>query len=257
MVFLNFNYITIIFFTLIIILWWVFLRWIYKKQKNKLSVIFLFISLLFLSINIFEIKWWYNNKINEVEWWKVVFVLDVSKSMDVEDILVNNFWTNINSVFDSLENYFISDNDWWLAVIFSDLWDEKIDVNLEYLDTLKGKWIKVLLVWVGSEKWWKIPDWNDFFWRKIYKTYNGQEVVSKLNISELESISKKFDIDSIILENINDFSKISDYITKNINLIDLEKHSYNRTDLTRFFIFVSLIFFILFLYTDNFIWRRE
>lgn len=317
MILWNFNYPVFFIFTFILILGWFLLWQIYLIQKNIFSFLFLIFSFLFLIINIFEIKWWYNNSIDNIEWWKVVFVLDVSKSMSVEDVVsdrndlsrieaskniiknyissyannnywlmifawetqevlpftgdasifntvlfwVNNsniskFWTNLNSVFMSLENYFVSDEDWWLVVIFSDLWDEEIKINEEQLKILKDKAIKILLVWVGSEKWWKIPDWSDFFWRKIYKTYNWQTVVSSLNISELKTLSSKYEIDNVIVDNINDFKKMEQKITKNIEKIDIEKHVSNRTNLTRLFVFISAIFFIIFLIFDYFKWKK-
>jgi hypothetical protein len=173
MIFWNFNYLTLFLFLVLLIIWSIILRLIYFKQKNKFSVIFLFISLIFLLINIFEIKWWYKNSIENVEWGKIVFVVDVSSSMDVQDIqdnrtffsrlwaskeiikkyiikyINNNYglmifawetmevlpftndvdiyntvlfwinntnisklWTNLDSVFSSLENYFVSEKDW-------------------------------------------------------------------------------------------------------------------------------------------------
>lgn len=288
------------------------------KQKNKLSVLFLALSLFFILINIFDIYWWLKKWTENIEWWKVVFVLDVSTSMDVQDVKNNNnfisrlwaskdliqsyiskyinnnyglmifawetvevlpftndadifntilfwvnntniskVWTNLDSVFSSLENYFVSENDWWLVVIFSDLWDEKITIDKNQLELLKSKWIKILLVWVGSENWWRIPIWKDFFWMDVYKVYNGREVVSKLNISGLKNISQKYNIDNIILNDMKDFDSISNYITKNISLIDIEKSIYNRLNLTHTFIFISFLFFILFLYTENLAWKRK
>lgn len=318
MIFLNFNYLTLFIFFLLIIIWGVFLRWFYFKQKNKISILFLFLALLFLIINIFEIKWWFKNWIEKTEWWKVVFALDVSKSMQVQDIKNNNIfftrlvwskeiikkyisenrnndywliifawetvevlpftndldifntilywvsdlniprlWTNLNSVFSSLENYFVSEEDWWLVVIFSDLWEEKININKEQLEKLKNKWVKILLVWVGTDKWWKILTWKDLFWREIYKLYNWEEVISKLNIRELNRISKEYYINKTVFDDINDFELISDFITKEVTLINLKKSVYNRIDLTRIFTFLSFIFFILFLYTENFSWKRK
>ncbi|MFK7780637.1 MAG: VWA domain-containing protein [Candidatus Gracilibacteria bacterium] len=291
---------------------------LYLKQKNKYSILFLLISLFFLLINIFEIKGGYKKGAEDIEGGKIVFVLDVSKSMKVQDIqndknifsrirtskdiikkyIINNinndygliifagealevlpftndvdifntilfginesniskFGTNINSIFSSLKNYFISEKDGGLVVIFSDLGDEEIDINKEQLENLKNKGVKILLVGVATEKGGKIPVGKDFFGRDIYKIYNYEEVVSKLNIIELKRISKKYNIDSIVLDNMNDFEIINNYITKNINLIDLERSINNRVDLTRIFILISFLSFILFLYTENFVGKRK
>jgi Ca-activated chloride channel family protein len=317
MIFWNLNFSTIIIFILLFIIWIVFLFLIYRKSNNK-WIILLFLSFLFLIINIFEIKWWFNENIEKIEWWNIVFILDVSKSMNSLDIknnnkyfsrlntskdLIKNYisknsnnnywliifawealevlpftsyfdifntilfwinnsnisksWTNLNSVFDSLENYFVWNNIWWLAVIFTDGWDEKISINDEQLLSLKNKWVKIILVWVGSEKWAEIPIWKDLFWMDIYKLYNWEKVITKLNNNELNNISKNNNIDYIVLDNINDFDKINSYITKNINLIDIEKSINYRLDLTRIMILISFIFFILFLIFENIIWRKK
>jgi hypothetical protein len=318
MILWNFNPFSLFLFIILLLIWSILLRLIYFKQKNKISVIFLFISVIFLLINIFEIKWWYKNSTENIEWGKIVFVVDVSSSMDVQDIkdnrtffsrlwsskevikkyitkyINNNYglmifawetmevlpftndidiyntvlfwinntnisklWTNLDSVFSSLENYFVSEKEWWLVIIFSDLWEEEINIDKEQLNLLKNKWIKILLIWVGSDNWWKIPIWKDFFWENVYKVYNWQEIISKLNTSELKRISNQYNLDYIIFDNMNNFDDISDYITDNINLIDLENSTYNRNDLTRLFIFLSFMSFILFLYTENFIWKRK
>lgn len=318
MIFWNLNNLSLVIFISLLILWWFFLRSIYKKENTRLNIVILFLSFLFLIINIFEIKWWFNSKNEIIEWWKIVFVLDVSKSMNAADIKNNNnlltrfdtskwiidfyiskylennygliifawealetlpftndswvfktvlhwvnnwnlskYWTNLNSVFNSLHNYFTWDDDWWLAVIFTDWWDEEIEISNELIDSLQKKRIKLLLVWVGSVAWWKIQTWNDFFWRAIYKTYNWEEVITKLNNKVLNNISSKFDIWYIYIDDTSDISKINTYITKNINLVNVEKNINYRTDFTRLFTFISFCFFILYLFLNNFPWRKK
>ena len=270
MIFWNLHFTSLITFIIIFILW-LFLFWLIYKNQNKKSLILLFISFLFLIINIFEIKWWYNNKIENVDWWKIVFALDVSKSMLSEDIknksnlisrfeaskwLIDNFiqkytnnlywlivfaweslevlpftndswvfktvlywvnnwnvsknWTNLNSVFSSLETYFSWEMNWWLAVIFTDWWDEDISISTDLINSLKNDWIKILLVWVWTTSWTKIPDWSDFFWRKVYKQFLWKDVISKLNSKVLSNISTKNNIDYISINNISDFDEVND-----------------------------------------------
>jgi len=280
-------------------------------------VIFLFFSFFFLIINLFEIKWWYNTKLENIKWWKIVFVLDVSKSMNVLDIwgdnikisrlntskwlieefikntdntywlivfawealemlpftsdiwifktvlywLSNNniskYWTNLNSVFESLLSYFSSNNDWWLAVIFTDGWDEYIDTSSDLIESLNNKWVKIVLIWVWTKQWWKIPVWKDFFGKNIYKIYNNKIVISKLNNKELTNISTKYNIDYINISNKNDIKKVNDIITKNINKVNMEKNINFRVDYTRLFIFISFLFFLTYLITVNISWRKK
>lgn len=276
------------------------------------------ISYFLLIINIFNIRGWYDISSQTYEWWKVVFVLDVSKSMNTYDIVENDMWvsridmaktviynyilehlenqyglmifawealeilpftndasvfktilygisnsniskngTDLNSVFLSLQNYFISDEEWWLVVIMTDGWDEEIDIDSELMKQLQEKNIQIILLWVGSERWWKIPIGKDFFWNMIYKTYNGEEVVSQLNESELKNIASKYDLDYMSLSNQNDVKEIEKYISKNISYISMEKWLESRYDFTRLIVLFSFIFFILFLIIDRWIiWKN-
>lgn len=317
MILSNTHFMTIITFILLIIIWWVFLRLMYNKSNNK-NLILLFLTFFFIIINIFEIKWWYNTDLENVEWWKVVFAVDVSKSMLAKDITywdnilsrlewakwliweyittnqfnlyglivfaweslevlpftndlsifktilfwINNdniskYWSDLNNVFNSLSIYFEWETDWWLAVIFTDWWDEDIVIWKEVLSELEEKNIKILLVWVWTERWAKIPVSKDFFWRPIFKKYNWEEVITKLNSKQLKSFSNKYNFDYFTLDNTDNFNNIDKYITNNINLISLEKNINNRIDYTRFFIFLSLLFFTLFLINDSFIWKKK
>ncbi len=319
MLFWNLNNLSIFIFIFLFILGWYLLIWIYKnKYKNKLSLIFLSISLFFVLINIFEIKWGLNTKLENIEGWKVVFVLDVSKSMESIDIIndsksdsrlnlsksfinlyvngnlnnqyglivfawealevlpftqdlwiistvlysLNNNniaknWTNLNSVFENLYDYFLSENDWWLAVIFTDWWDDKIDISKDLINSLEKKGVKVVIIWVGTSEGAKIPIGKDFNWIHIYKTYKWQEVISKLNTAELKNISSKFNFTYIDSKDIVNYPVINDLINKNLNLVNMKNNIDYRTDYTRFFIFVSFIFFVLFLITENFVWIKK
>lgn len=325
MLFSNLHTISITIFIILLFYWWFILFSLYIKipewkifLNNKLSIIFLFLSFLFILINLFEIKWGVNNDNKDIEWWKIVFVLDVSKSMNAEDIinnwkkisrfetskllinsyiseyLNNTYWliafawealeilpftsdywiyktvlywvnnwniskngTNLNSVFTSLHNYFTTEDEWWLVVIFTDWWDDDINISKEFIFSLKNKWIKILIVWIWTDYWEKIKDWYDLFWRNIYKTYNWKLVITKLNNKVLKNISNKFDLWYISVSTIDDFVDINNYITKNINLVTINKNINYRTDYTRYLIFVSFLFFILHLFINNLIWRKN
>lgn len=316
MIFSNLNNLSVIIFILILLLWWYFTYKIYSKNNNFFSWFFLFVSLFFISINIFEIKWWLKSKIENIEWWKIVFVLDVSKSMNSNDWIDNNKitrlelwkklistyisknlnnnywliifsweaieilpftndlslfntilfsinnsnisknWTNLNSVFDSLNNYF-SDDEWWLVVLISDWWDDEIIISNNALNTIEKKWLIVNIVWIASEEGWKIPIWKDMYWKILYKNYQWNDVITKLNNIEFTRISKKYKFNYNQFINFDNYDQIDDFITKNINLLNMKQNIDYRYDFTRLFIFISFTFFILFLLFDNFTWRKK
>ena len=318
MVFWNLNNLLVIVFVILLLSWWLLLWWIFKRDKKKINVILLFCSFFFILINIFEIKWSFINETETVDWWKIVFAIDVSKSMNTEDIkssrwfnsrldsvkeLINSYitdyrnneywlivfawealevlpftsdiwtyktvlywinnwnvskyWTNLNSVFESLNNYFPENGEWGLAVIFTDWWDEEIDISKDLINSLIDKWVKLVLVWTATESWWNIPIWTDFFWRKIYKKYNWEYVVSKLNKRILKSLRSKWDIGYTEVSNNDSIEKTINYISDNINLVNLEKNINYRFDFTRVFIFISFCFFVLYLFISNFSWRKK
>jgi hypothetical protein len=76
-------------------------------------------------------------------------------------------------------------------------------------------------------------------------------VITKLNKNVLESISSKYNIEYVSLNNTNDFDKINNIITSNIDLINIKKDINNRVNLTRLFIFISFLFFSLSLVFEN------
>ncbi len=315
MVFWNLNDLTITIFVSLLLLLWLILLWLYKRER--LQAIFLFISFSFVVINIFEIKWDYKKNVS-VDWWNIVFVLDVSKSMDAVDMIdtdksvsriewsknlitsyiskyTNNLygliifawealetlpftndlwafntilhwvgnsnisknWTNLNSVFESLSDYFEDYKEGWVAVIFTDWWDEAIDLSKDLVKDLKNSKVSLLLVWVGDVKWAKIPLWKDFFWEEVFKVYKWKEVITRLNEKNLKDIWEKYKIDYITLNNTKKFDEINDFISNNIELISLERSINNREDLTPKFIFIAFLFFIFSLFTWNIAWRKN
>jgi hypothetical protein len=170
---------------------------------------------------------------------------------------ISKYWTNLNSVFDSLITYFSWYKEWGLAVIFTDWWDEDIKISNDVINKLKAKNIKILLVGVWTELWAKIPVWIDFFWRDIYKVYKWKEIVTKLNSDILKKISNKYGFNYIELKNINNYNWLKKDISNNIDYISLEKNINNRVDYTRFFILLSLIFFTIFLVKDQLLWKKK
>ncbi len=318
MFFSNLTSMSIIIFIILLFLWIIISVWIYKKRKNKFSISFLFLSLFFILINIFEIKWDFNTEIWEIEWLNIVFVLDVSKSMNsidwlyskdsisrlelskkiinsyisnnvnnsywliifawdsleilpftwdssvfetvlfsLDDTNISKNWTNLNKVFQNLNNYFSSDDEWWLAIILTDWWDDELNLSKDSIKELEKKWVKILLTWIWTNIWTKIPNWKDNNWNDIYKIFNWQEVISKLNEKELKKISSDFNFPFINISNFDNFNVFNDFVNKNLNLFNVKKNIDYRIDYTRFFIFLSFLFFIVFLIFDNFLWIKK
>lgn len=318
MVFSNLNIQTITLFTILFLLWIVLLFLIWKKNKNVSSIIFLFLSFLFILINIFEIKWWYNSEIVKFESWRILFVVDVSKSMDANDVLeysnnisrmnlskyiINNYiwknlsnlywliifaweaietlpftneitlfknvinsldstkislvWTNLNSVFESINDYFFLENYWWLVVVFTDWWDENIEISDNLIKLIKNNWVKILLVWVWTSSWWRIPLWTDNMWKIIYKKYNWNELLTRLNKDQLIRLSNTYNFSYMSIYNIDSYNELEKSIDENIKKISMEKNISYRIDYTRFFILISFVFFVLFLIFDNFVWIKK
>ncbi len=137
MQFTNINFLSVLIF---IILLWIIIFLAYKKyyaqinfnkrykllsSKNNFYIkyIFLIFSLIILLTGIFGIKYLGDNIQGENKWIDVMFVLDVSKSMNVADISDSNYsYTRLDVVKKSIWDYVVNNdfNRYWL-VIFA--WD--------------------------------------------------------------------------------------------------------------------------------------
>ncbi len=302
--------ITLIFFLFILINYKIQLNFNKKFPEIGVNKFFYFKYLLLL-ISLFYLMIWLH--INEVKdntsTNKNLFVIDISKSMLVEDINFNwnkisrlqatkNIISNIvsNSDFNwsySIEVFankslwllpFTNDkdifktfldwiNEWkinsqgtnfqemlkWInnrifdksktnVYIFTDWWD-KDDLNTElfqwiYINNLKNLYNNYFVYWIWSEKWWMIFEWIDIFWNNIYKKFNWENLILKLNIENINKMNnilwgKKYTIDNLdnfVLSNSKD--KIFRFFS-NIDYIDV-----------KWFIFF-IIFLLLFLFEEK------
>lgn len=135
MQFTNINIISTLIFTLVIIIVLYIFLLSYKKQVllnlnfKKLSVskyffikyLFLLLSFFILLISIFWPKWDISI-IDKNEWIEIVFVLDVSKSMNVADISNDDTYTRLDFAKESIWNFVTNNkNNKYSLVIFS--WD--------------------------------------------------------------------------------------------------------------------------------------
>jgi len=312
MYFDNLNFLYIFFLLLWIIFIVIYMYFIYKNNKDLKANIFLSISWLLVLINILWIKTnLVENKATNV-WWRILFVLDLSKSMETLDVwdsrldlskqIISDFiiensqnknalmgfawevievlpftdnssifvkilnwldnnniwvnWTNLTQVFEKAYNYF-KEEEAWTIVVFTDWWDEEINIDNNIIKSLKNRNINILIVWVWTEKWWYIPDWIDVWWNINYKIYNWQRVVSKLNENELSKFGIYDNISYVNLDAIKDFNNIENKINKLVIEDVLTNNEANYLYLTRFIIFFAFISFLLFLVFDNkLIWKK-
>lgn len=296
----------LLFIISLIVLYFQFLE--YKKTNDKqrfYGIIFLIISFIILLFPIFWIKFLKNIN-SKNEWTNIVFVLDVSKSMNALDfsegrevfsrlIAAKNFianfindnqwnkyslvvfawdtqrvlpftqdsdlfatmlssvdennvskqWTNLKDALKDWFKNFTSDNDFWSLVLITD-WSDEVNENLNELTDLKNDKIKLLVVWVWTTAGAYIPIWQDPFWQIVYKTYNGEKVVTKLNENSLKDIATFFSWDYYNLDKLSktdDLSSLLKWVAKKSLITKKE----NYMDLTRYFVTISLLFFIIYL----------
>jgi len=312
----NLNFLQFFIFVFFVIILITYIYYWYKKQKNILSLSFLIISTLFILVNIFWIKTSFNISKQTKIWWKILFVMDVSKSMNTIDIndknklisrldftknIIKNYvsfnnknkywlsifawesiellpftsnywmflkllnwvnndnisknWSELVWVFESVLDYFWSEDN-WTVVIFTDWWDDKIEVLKDTVNKINSKKINVFLVWVWSLKWNYIPEGYDVWWDLVYKRYNWKKILSKLNNSNLKKISNKFGFDYYKIDDKKKLAKLEKEISLTIEKNTIINDSNNRVYLTRFLVFLSFIFFILFLIFDKLVWKK-
>lgn len=302
--------ITFIFFLFILINYKIQLNFNKKFPEIGVNKFFYFKYLLLLISLFYLMIWLHITEVKEnTSTNKNLFVIDISKSMLVEDINFNwnkisrlqatkNIISNIvsNSDFNwsySIEVFankslwllpFTNDkdifktfldwiNEWkinsqgtnfqemlkWInnrifdksktnVYIFTDWWD-KDDFNTElfqwiYINNLKNLYNNYFVYWIWSEKWWMIFEWIDIFWNNIYKKFNWENLILKLNIENINKMNnilwgKKYTIDNLdnfVLNNSKD--KIFRFFS-NIDYIDV-----------KWFIFF-IIFLLLFLFEEK------
>ena len=314
MIFTNIHTFSVVISILLFCIWGCFLLGIYRKQKSKISVIFLWIIFLLLLISLLWPRGWVMTKNQSYIWTNIVFLVDVSTSMNALDfdnqsasrldisrytisqfieshpnnkyaldvfsgdavkllpftndqsiyqtalsgITQSNVWTPWTDIVWALEasiSHFDSD-DSGLIVMLTDGWDDPIESIWELKDMLTDKNIEILIVWVGSEKWSYIPAGTDVFGRTLYKIYNGEKVVTRLNSEELESISNTLWIYKK-LDRVSDIENIIDTISWLWQEVSFTNDMTQRRNLSLIFILLWGFLWILFLWSMIFSNRKK
>jgi len=165
----NINPISISIF-LIISLLLIYISWKSYKEKKKiinknkislkkthfLKIFFLLSSFIIALSSIFQIKWKETEKQLKTKWVDIMFVLDVSKSMNTADISYENFkTTRLSLAKKAIEDYVIKhpNNRYWL-VIFA--WEAQSIIPL----TSDKNIFLTLLRWVDYKN--LTQQWTDF-----------------------------------------------------------------------------------------------
>lgn len=135
---------------------------------------------------------------------------------------LNEGGTNIDQALEISEKRFINKDKNKLIILISD-GEEHNNKAIERAKHLSEKNIKIITIGIGSKEGSKILLGNDIYDEPQYKTYLGQEVITKLNDSLLKDISKITGGIYFQLGNEN----ISPYIT---NFIDKDKSPSNSKE---------------------------
>lgn len=214
------------------------------------------------SIYSFISKFSENNYALSVFAWDYMNILPLTSDFDLFFTFLNwinensssRWWTNIKTALVWwIDRFNFWDNSWKLIVVFSDFEENSQIFNEEELkwikQELKEKSINIIFAWVWTTKWAYIPEWHDLFWWIQYKYYNWKKVISKLDEDYLKKMSDFFNWKYIHLEKKEDLLDIKKYISKMDKNTYLDKDLSIKNDYTRYFVIISFIFYLLYLFT--------
>lgn len=164
----------------------------------------------------------------------------------IDENNVSKQWTDLKNALIEWMNNFTGEDDYGLLVLFSD-WDDDNILSSVDLRKIKQKTnVNKLVVWVWNKNWSNIPEWINLFWEDDYKMYNWEAVITKLNEDNLINIASILDWYYYNLGEMNNYDLINKVLADSISKTYYSK-SENYFDLTRFFVFLSFIFFLLYL----------
>lgn len=164
----------------------------------------------------------------------------------VDENNISKQWTNLKEAITEWFKNFTDEDDYGVLVLISD-WGDETDLNItDFKNSENPKNVKLFVMWVGSTKWAYIPIWQDPFWKNIYKTYNSQTVVTKLNEQSLRKLASFFDGDYFSLTQFSNLDNLTSPL-KNVTTKTFFSKTENLVDLTRIITFVSFVFFLVYL----------
>lgn len=215
MEFTNLNFITFLIF--IFLAWIILYVWFntfnkqlkFNKKYKLLSTskyfyikyIFLILSFFVVLLSIFWVKIWEKTLVNQNNWVDMMFVLDVSKSMNVADISDSRYsYTRLDIAKEAIANFVINhpQDRFWLIVF---AWDAVSTIPL----TIDHDLFLTILQWVDYRN--LVKQWSDFekaldFWVERFNYSKDRSKVliflsdwwdseDKINKNNINKISKK------------------------------------------------------------------
>ncbi len=215
------------------------------------------------------------SKHSENRYWLVIFAGEAVSSVPLTDdndlfltfldgVDYKNLlkqWSDFESAFALWVERFTDEKRSKAMIFISDGWESDDSIHSENIKKISQKipGIHYFVVWVGSNEWWKIIEWQDFFGRYTYQTYNGEEVISKINVPNLKEIARSLEADFIQVKDIQDMENLHSYIEKLNKTVLKKSASWELADGGRFLSMISFLFFILFLWLylfNNRLWKR-
>lgn len=292
---------------------------LFKNTRNNIfSILFIILTIFILLFWIFDFKWWEKKVQNELNWLDIVFVLDVSKSMnalfyedwnyyyswlDTAKTLMSDFvskhlndrfglvifawdaisstplttdhstfltflenvdyrnlneqWTNIEKAIKLwVERFNYSEDRAKVMIVITDWADEDVKIDYSAIEWyIEDKNISNYVIWIWTNKWWKIPVKS--FWRGniTYQKYKWKDVVIKINKKTLLELAKKLDWQYLATDDLNDIDKNLEKLEKNV----LQAWEVTeKASLTRYIALLAFIFFIFyFIFSLVKIWKNE
>lgn len=156
------------------------------------------------------------------------------------------WWTSLETaVIDSLSNFSNEKDN--IFVIMSDWWE--VEDSLDLAKIKEKIWEKNYIVTVGiwSTNWNMIPDWVDIFGNTKYKTYNGENVISKLYEKNLQKIAEITNWIYIKADSKNTLQKINELTSKIEKYSNISLHR-EKNDWSRNILILGFIAFLTYLF---------
>ncbi len=157
-------------------------------------------------------------------------------------------WTDVKKALDAWLEAFSTDTQSGALVIFSDGWEESVSGLQSYKEAFTKKHISLLVIWVWSQEWSFIPTWVDVFGNPVYKTYNWQRVVTRVDSTNLKNLALDLGWGYVEIANFSDRGNLLRAISKLQSTQTLrEKKGDTDTWSFLFFTFLSFCSFLVFL----------
>lgn len=155
MVISNLSTFSIFTFLFSLLFLWYYIFWWLKNNRKKIEILFLCLAFFFAFINVFEIKWPFKSGETMTHWNRILFALDVSRSMDTIDVGKRS---RLDAAKDFMFRSLESGNEYALVVFW---WEA-----LEVLPFTSDLWLfQTIAHWVDyrnlSRQW---TNMNALFW---------------------------------------------------------------------------------------------